>query len=111
MLEASTKSFRPKDPTSVLEQMPSIDVEELLDTDLLGYVKENLKVVRDIIWNRRTFRSRIVDGEDGDLVGLVPVSIVPSSNIAVQLPFRQTLHLPSRRSVTRCVFYTVAASQ
>ncbi|KAJ4369964.1 hypothetical protein N0V83_005728 [Neocucurbitaria cava] len=72
LLEASTNASNRKNFTNVFEQISSIDVEELLETDLPGYVMEYLKVVRDTIWNRRTFRSMVVDDEEGVLVGLVP---------------------------------------
>ena len=38
------------------EIVPSIDVEELLATKLPEDVKEVLEVIRDVVWNRRTFR-------------------------------------------------------
>jgi hypothetical protein len=54
--------------TNLLEDMSSIDTEELLETDLSEHVRKYLTVVRDVIWNRRTFRSSI----NNDMVGLVP---------------------------------------
>ncbi|KAL6703882.1 hypothetical protein ACN47E_009016 [Coniothyrium glycines] len=59
--------------TKVLEHMSSIDiVEELANDTLPEHVRQYLRVVRDVIWNRRTFRSRTDDGTEGNLIGLAP---------------------------------------
>jgi len=72
LLQISSKTPKPKDSTNLLEHMSSIDIEELLDTEIPDHVKKYLAVVRDVIWNRRTFRSKVNDGTEGPLVGLIP---------------------------------------
>jgi hypothetical protein len=53
------------------DTISSIDIEELLDTDIPEHIRRYLLVVRDVVWNRRTFRSDM--GPDGEhLVGLIP---------------------------------------
>jgi hypothetical protein len=49
----------------------SIDVEELLETDLPEHVKGFLEVARDVVWNRRTFNGSKHNGGN-PLVGLIP---------------------------------------
>jgi hypothetical protein len=50
-----------------------IDVEVLLETDLSEEMEEFLRRVRDVIWNRRTFRGeRTYDERSGTIVGLAP---------------------------------------
>ncbi|KAH4805150.1 hypothetical protein HBH61_163500 [Parastagonospora nodorum] len=57
-----------------------IDIEELLDTDIPELVRTYLLVVRDIVWNRRTFRSDI-NSYGKQFVGLVP----PNARIGDQI--------------------------
>jgi hypothetical protein len=52
--------------------MPSIDIEEFLETDLPEEVKEFLEVVRDVVWNRRTFQGKRMDDNGSPIVGLIP---------------------------------------
>ena len=59
----------------LLDNISSIDVEELLESDIPGNVEEFLTVVRNVIWNRRTFCSSNISNDDGSskrLVGLIP---------------------------------------
>lgn len=60
------------DTFSLLETMSSIDAEELLDTGLPEYVEQFLRVTRDIVWNRRTFRLKRRNSRNDILVGLAP---------------------------------------
>ena len=64
------------------DTISSIDIEEILDTDIPEHVREYLLVVRDIIWNRRTFRlDRTVKGQL--LVGLVPANARKNDHICI----------------------------
>jgi hypothetical protein len=49
----------------------SIDIEELLESDILEHMKSFLSVVRNVVWNRRTFESPKLPTED-PMRGLVP---------------------------------------
>jgi hypothetical protein len=62
------------------ETASGIDIEELLDTDIPELVRTYLLVVRDIVWNRRTFRSDI-NPCGKQFVGLVP----PNARIGDQI--------------------------
>jgi hypothetical protein len=62
----------PEGEDDLIEHMSSIDIEELLETDIPDHVRRFLEVVRDVIWNRRTFRSTEKEGIGAPLVGLVP---------------------------------------
>ncbi|KAF2811364.1 uncharacterized protein BDZ99DRAFT_384459 [Mytilinidion resinicola] len=72
LLQISFKTPKPESSTNLLEHMSSIDIEELLDTEIPIHVKKYLAVVRDVIWNRRTYKSKVNDGNKGPLVGLIP---------------------------------------
>jgi hypothetical protein len=50
----------------------NIDVEELLETELPEHVEKFLKITRDVVWNRRTFRGKTNDGNESPIVGLIP---------------------------------------
>jgi hypothetical protein len=51
----------------------SIDVEELLEYKHLSKLsKDFLVVVRDVVWNRRTFRSKSLDAVGRHHIGLIP---------------------------------------
>ena len=50
----------------------SIDVEELLDTGISDDVGEYLRVVREVVWNRRVFRGQGIGSNNGLMVGLIP---------------------------------------
>jgi Heterokaryon incompatibility protein (HET) len=50
----------------------SIDVEELLKTPIPNDVAEYLRIVREVVWNRRIFRGHGVGNNHGTLVGLIP---------------------------------------
>lgn len=57
----------------LLDNVSSIDVEELLNTDLYDHVRTYLEIVRDVIWNRKTFRALPEAAfEHIPLVGLAP---------------------------------------
>jgi hypothetical protein len=58
-----------QDSTENRRVISSIDVEGLLNTDLPEDVVEFLQVVRDVVWNRRTFRS---ETSGKTVVGLIP---------------------------------------
>ena len=63
--------------TNILDNLSSIDVEELLDADLNDHVRTFLEIVRDVIWNRKTFQTHPEMGIDGikrPFVGLIPQS-------------------------------------
>jgi hypothetical protein len=49
----------------------SIDIEELLESDISEHIKSFLSVVRNVVWNRRTFEAPGLPTED-PLRGLVP---------------------------------------
>lgn len=53
------------------EIIPSFDVKELLATKLPEDVKEVLEVIRDAVWNRRTFRGDRING-NGNIIVLIP---------------------------------------
>lgn len=60
---------------SLLSNITSIDIEELLSTDLNDHVRTYLEIVRDVVWNRRTFQARPehdLDKSGTPLVGLLP---------------------------------------
>jgi DNA polymerase III gamma/tau subunit len=54
-----------------VEIVPSLDVEELLATELSEDVKEVLRIIQHVIRNRRTFRGR-VKSDNRNMVGLIP---------------------------------------
>jgi hypothetical protein len=49
----------------------SIEVEEILKAELPNHVSEFLQVVRDVVWNRRTFVGEKALTKD-KIVGLIP---------------------------------------
>lgn len=64
------------------DTISSIDIEEILDTDISEHVRAYLLVVRDIVWNRRTFRLNMtVKGQL--LVGLVPANARDKNHICI----------------------------
>ena len=72
LLKISSEDTQPGDSTNMLDHLSSIDIEELLDTEIPGYVKQFLIVIRNTVWNRRTFRSKLNEGAERPLVGLIP---------------------------------------
>jgi hypothetical protein len=51
----------------------SIDIEELIEyEEIPKLAKDFLLVVRDVVWNRRTFQSKPLDATDRHFVGLIP---------------------------------------
>jgi hypothetical protein len=58
--------------TPNLDTTFSIDIEEILDSLIPEQVRAYLTVVRDIVWNRRTFCSRELATTGENMVGLVP---------------------------------------
>lgn len=73
----------PNDSANLLEHMSSIDIEELLDTKIPDLVKSFLIAIRDVIWNRRTFRSKVIDGTERPLVGLIPQSAKVGDQVCI----------------------------
>jgi Heterokaryon incompatibility protein (HET) len=71
LLQISSETSASGDTTDLLDRMSSIDVEDLLETELPDHVKEFLKVIRDVLWNRRTFRSESNVVTNSPLVGLI----------------------------------------
>ncbi|ETN47230.1 uncharacterized protein HMPREF1541_01422 [Cyphellophora europaea CBS 101466] len=58
--------------SDVLDLVSDIDIEEILDTNLPGHVRDFLIVVRGVFWNRRTFQSSLHNTSTTPLVGLAP---------------------------------------
>jgi hypothetical protein len=56
----------------LLDEMSSIDPEEVLDLEMPEYVEQFLMVIRDVIWNRRTFRLKWKNNASKISVGLAP---------------------------------------
>ena len=83
LLQISSKAPEADESHILFEHMYSIDIEELLETELPDYVKRYLQVVRDVIWNRRTFRSKANSRNKSTLVGLVPQSSKMGDNLCV----------------------------
>jgi heterokaryon incompatibility protein (HET) len=68
------------------DNISSIDVEELLDTDLHDHVRTFLEIVRDVVWNRRTFQAlpeQEINDSSGPFVGLIPQSAKVGDRICV----------------------------
>ncbi|KAF2006863.1 HET-domain-containing protein [Amniculicola lignicola CBS 123094] len=63
--------FSKQFPTSIRE-FSDLDIEELLEENQSPAVKDYLEIVRDTVWNRRTFRGRRVGRPADPLIGLVP---------------------------------------
>ncbi|KIW14239.1 hypothetical protein PV08_07021 [Exophiala spinifera] len=72
LLQISFMTPKPGESTNLLDHMSSIDIEELLGNEVADHVKNFLMVVRDVIWNRRTFRTKVNDSAERPLVGLAP---------------------------------------
>jgi hypothetical protein len=72
VLELNSEGPATADSPDVVETTSNIDVEEILDTEFPGLVKEFLTVVRDVVWNRRTFRGKATGTYDGPIMGLIP---------------------------------------
>jgi hypothetical protein len=72
LLQINSEISIPGESTNLLDHISSIDIVELLDTEIPDHVKTFLLVIRDIIWNRRTFCSKVGDDNDRPLVGLIP---------------------------------------
>jgi hypothetical protein len=83
LLQISSKAPEADESHNLFEHMHSIDIEELLDTEQPDYVKRYLEVVRDVIWNRRTFRSKANNPNKSTLVGLVPQSAKMGDNLCI----------------------------
>lgn len=70
-----------------------IDTEDLLRMDLPKEVKNFLQIVRDVVWNRRTFRGV---GIDGDILGLSPQNARQGDSICIlygcSIPVVMRLH-------------------
>lgn len=72
LLDISFDSSKPFNPRNLLEHISSIDIEELMETDMPENVKAFLMVVQGIIWNRRTFQLKVDDATERTFVGLIP---------------------------------------
>lgn len=72
LLELSSKEHEPKSLLDLLDEMSSIDPEELLEMELPEHVEQFLTVIRDITWNRRTFRIKRNMHIVETMVGLIP---------------------------------------
>ncbi|KAH7094642.1 heterokaryon incompatibility protein-domain-containing protein [Paraphoma chrysanthemicola] len=75
MLDVLQRSLEDVDAlraNDVMELMSSIDVEELLENDIPEHTRTFLGVVRDTVWNRRTFRSEPTGIWPRPLTGLIP---------------------------------------
>jgi hypothetical protein len=83
LLQISSQAPEADESDNLFEHMYSIDIEELLDTEQPDYVKRYLQVVRDVIWNRRTFRSKANSPNKSTLVGLVPQSAKMGDNLCI----------------------------
>ncbi|KAM3081746.1 hypothetical protein ACMFMG_005192 [Clarireedia jacksonii] len=68
---------------NLLDHMSSIDIEELIDTDIPDHVRTFLAVVRDVIWNRRTFRSKANNATSTPFVGLIPQNAKVGDQICI----------------------------
>jgi hypothetical protein len=68
---AMIQLMQPKASPYTVKLAPSIDIEELLETDLPEHVKNFLEVARDVVWNRRTFQGDLNDN-GLPMVGLIP---------------------------------------
>lgn len=64
---------------NLLEHMSSIEIEQILKTDIPEHLRKYLTVVRDVIWNRRTFHA---EGKD-PLVGLIPQNARAGDEICI----------------------------
>jgi hypothetical protein len=69
--------------SNLLDHMSSIDIEELLDTGISDDIRAFLVVVRDVIWNRRTFRSKLSNVTGSPLVGLIPQNAKVGDQICI----------------------------
>ncbi|PQE04506.1 hypothetical protein CJF31_00007327 [Rutstroemia sp. NJR-2017a BVV2] len=83
LLQISSEIPETGDSTNLLDHISSIDIEELLDTDIPLYAREFLVVVRDVIWNRRTFRSKTNNPTSSPLVGLIPQNAKVGDQICI----------------------------
>lgn len=109
LLQLSSETFeddKGKKSDNVFESVSSIDVEELLDTELNDHVRTFLEIVRDVVWNRRTFQASPEQDTD-DLgrrfVGLVPQSAKVGDRVcvlygcSVPVVLRQKVHPGGRK--------------
>ncbi|PQE24952.1 hypothetical protein CJF32_00007294 [Rutstroemia sp. NJR-2017a WRK4] len=83
LLQINSEIPEAGDSINLLDHISSIDIEEVLDTDIPLYVREFLVVVRDVIWNRRTFRSTTNNSKSSPLVGLIPQNAKVGDRICI----------------------------
>ncbi|PQE28209.1 heterokaryon incompatibility -domain-containing protein [Rutstroemia sp. NJR-2017a BBW] len=83
LLQISSEIPETGDSINLLDHISSIDIEELLDTYISLDVREFLVVVRDVIWNRRTFRSTTNNPKSSPLVGLIPQNAKVGDRICI----------------------------
>lgn len=74
VLQLGSSNTTTTDPLDPIGTMSSVDIEEVLETDLPESVKGFLKVARDTTWNRRTFGGKRADGSEIRIAGLIPRS-------------------------------------
>ena len=67
----------------LLDEVSSIDPEELLDLEMPVHVEQFLKIVRDVVWNRRIFRLEWQNDVDKSSVGLVPRNAKAGDHICI----------------------------
>jgi hypothetical protein len=72
LLEISSGHWESDSLPHLLDEMSSIDPEEVLDLEMPEYVEQFLMVIRDVIWNRRTFRLKWKNNASKISVGLAP---------------------------------------
>jgi hypothetical protein len=75
LLQLSCEAAASVDSTNLIDNFSSINIEELLDTDLNNYVRTFLEIVKGVIWNRRTFQTypkMETNGSKRPFVGLIP---------------------------------------
>jgi hypothetical protein len=62
---------------------PGLDVDEVLETDPPAEVRHYLELVRQCIWNRRTFRGNIDDYMQNTMRGLIPQTAKVGDTICI----------------------------
>lgn len=81
--DKSNSDIDSKIPGWLIKQVPALiydpwhesaglDVEEALDRESRPDIREYLELVRQCVWNRRTFKGHRSDGVAGSMVGLLP---------------------------------------
>lgn len=72
-LQLCAKDQVASSPVDLVDTIASIDVEDILTTqEVTDPVRNFLETIRDVIWNRRTFRGKRDHFLGSDIIGLVP---------------------------------------